>query len=87
VGTEINDKNNKNHYLVFENDNIQKNQTIEEYMAYYKKKNAITFAAHPIEQRASKKFQKYEWTNLENDEFSGLEIWNFLMLVEMNQQW
>ena len=78
VGTEINDKDNYNHYLVFECDDIQKNSTVEEYMHYYKKKNAVTFAAHPFEKRASKKFRKYHWTNFKNDDFSGLEIWNFL---------
>lgn len=78
VGMEINDKQNNNHYLVFNSDDIIRGKTAEEYVSYYAEQGAIGFAAHPIEKRASSKFRYYIWTNLENDRFDGLEIWNYL---------
>ena len=78
VGVEINDKTNNNHYLVFNSDTIITDKKADEYVRFYKQDGAIGFAAHPFEKRSSKKFRKYLWTDRENDDFDGLEIWNFL---------
>ena len=78
IGMEINDPKNNNHYLVFNSDNIMKGRSAQEYVKYYKDCGAIGFAAHPIEKRASSIFRKYIWTNRMNNDFNGLEIWNYL---------
>lgn len=78
VGVEIHDKSRNNHYLVFNSDKIIKNSSVEEYAKQYKTENAICFAAHPIDKRKSKKFRRYVWTDKQNTDFDGLEIWNFL---------
>lgn len=76
VGAEINDRDNKNHYLVYKTDKILKGKSASEYTDFYTKENAYRFAAHPIEKRLSSEFNTYEWTNLNNTKFDGLEIWN-----------
>ncbi len=78
VGAEINDPDNNNHYLVFNTDKIILNKSAEEYVNYYKRTSAIGFAAHPIEHRVNSAFRKYIWTDFNNNQFDGLEIWNFL---------
>ncbi|MBT7470317.1 MAG: PHP domain-containing protein [Candidatus Cloacimonetes bacterium] len=78
VGTEINDPENNNHLLVFNSEKIRENEDAVVYTKSYQAENAITFAAHPIEKRRSNKYRFYRWTDLENDNFNGLEIWNFL---------
>ncbi len=78
VGIEINDKKRNNHTLVFNSDKIIKDKNAAEFLEEYKKDGAICFAAHPIEKRASAFFRKYPWTDHNVDNFSGLEIWNFL---------
>jgi hypothetical protein len=77
VGMEINDPNGNNHLLVF-NSNTVWDTTATEYVDKYKQENAVTFAAHPFEKRATAKLRKYIWTDKKNDKFDGLEIWNGL---------
>ena len=76
VGAEINDKSGENHYLVFNTDKIIKDATVKEYTDYYTKINAVRFVAHPFEKRLGNSFRKYLWTDKENTDFDGLEIWN-----------
>jgi hypothetical protein len=78
VCMEVNDKQNNNHYLVFNSDEILRGKDAKEYVTYYAQSNAVCFAAHPIEKRVSSKFRTYIWTDLTNDGFDGLEIWNYL---------
>lgn len=78
VGTEINDPQKNNHLLVFNTDEIIKGMEVEDYLAKYAKSEAICFAAHPFEERASARFRKYIWTDKKNDAFDGIEIWNYL---------
>lgn len=78
VGAEINDRLKNNHYLVFNTDQVIRGATAEEYVKAYREAEAIGFAAHPIEKRKDQLFRMYPWTNLENDGFDGLEIWNYL---------
>ncbi|MBN2460407.1 MAG: PHP domain-containing protein [Candidatus Cloacimonetes bacterium] len=77
-GVEINDPDNNNHYLVFNTDKVLKGKSAREYVEFYRQTGAIGFAAHPLERRASKRFRKYIWTDLDNDGFDGMEIWNFV---------
>ena len=78
VGAEINDPAKNNHFLVFNTDEIIKGKEAKEYIQRYAESDAICFAAHPFEKRASKKFRKYIWTDKDNDNFDGIEIWNYL---------
>lgn len=78
VGAEINDPNNKHHFLVFNTDSILSGKEVEEYVRFYADSDAISFAAHPFEQRKCDRFRKYEWEKTEVDDFSGIEIWNYL---------
>ena len=78
IGMEINDPDNNNHYLVFNSDKILKGKTAEEYVEFYRKEGAFGFIAHPFETRANSVFRTHEWTNEENNNFDGIEIWNFL---------
>ena len=81
VGVELNDPENNNHFLVFNSDEILIGKSASEYVKYYSEKtDAITFAAHPFERRSSKKFRKYIWTNTKNNDFDGIEIWNYLSI-------
>ena len=77
-GFEINDPDNNNHLLVYGSEDVIKNKAASEYVNEYHKQNAITFAAHPFERRATKKIRKYCWTDKNVNEFDGLEIWNAL---------
>ncbi len=77
-GMEINDAVDEHHLLVFNNQTALSNGRVEDYLAYYKKAGAITFAAHPLEDRCGNRFPKYQWNKLELDKFDGLEIWNFI---------
>jgi len=78
VGVEINDPSKNNHLLVFNSDEIIVNKKVEEYLKKYAASEAICFAAHPFEERASSRFRKYLWTDKKNDSFDGIEIWNYL---------
>jgi len=78
VGAEINDPQNNNHLLVFNTNEVLVDKTAPEYVNHYKNSGAVTFAAHPMEKRSSTKYRKYIWTDLSNDGFDGLEIWNYV---------
>ncbi|MCF7858757.1 MAG: PHP domain-containing protein [Candidatus Cloacimonetes bacterium] len=78
IGCEINDPDNNNHLLVFNSDKIIIGESAKTYIDYYSGTEAVTFIAHPLENRASKRFRKYIWTDLKVDSFDGIEIWNYL---------
>jgi len=78
VGAEINDPQKNNHFLVFNTDEIIQGKEAKEYVQHYAESEAISFIAHPFEKRASKRFRKYIWTDKKNDNFDGIEIWNYL---------
>ena len=80
VGTEINDKVNKNHYLAM---NIEKTfstrLTAKDYVKKVKDAGGIGFIAHPFENRHSmKEHPPYPWTDWDAGEFTGMEIWNHM---------
>ncbi|MBI5404387.1 MAG: CehA/McbA family metallohydrolase [Ignavibacteriae bacterium] len=91
VGYEINDTNNKNHYLVMGleeligtfrvlyNGELGCNLTAEEYVAEIKKKGGVGFIAHPFEKRNQyPEHPAYPWTAWKSKDFDGIEIWNHM---------
>jgi hypothetical protein len=78
VGYEIHDEDNKNHYLVFNlNEVLPFGLPPAEYVREVKEKGGIGIIAHPDEARNSlKQFPPYPWTDWEMDGFDGIEIWN-----------
>ena len=90
VGYEINDKENKNHCLVFgTNDTLPTRTTAAEYLKIIKSQHGVTFIAHPVEKRSySKEYPPYPWTEWNTDLFDGIEIWNHMSewMEQMNEQ-
>ncbi len=91
VGSEINDLENKNHYLVLGVDrlvgtfkDIGNNEFGNELPAskYVKELHdlgAVGFIAHPFEKRTQfPQHPQFPWTCWESDYFDGIEIWNHM---------
>ena len=80
VGCEINDKENKNHYLAFGINETPSTRTpAKEYVRKVKEAGGIGFLAHPLEKRNSmKEHPPYPWTEWDCEEFTGIEIWNHM---------
>lgn len=80
VGYEINDKENKNHYLVFDTDETYSTRMpAQEYVDKVEKEGGIGFIAHPHEKRSSMtEHPPYPWTEWNIPNFTGIEIWNHM---------
>lgn len=79
VGTEINDKENKNHYLAFGiNETFSTRIPAKKYVAKVKELGGIGFLAHPHEKRKHKEHPAYPWTEWDTEDFTGIEIWNHM---------
>ena len=80
VGSEINDKENKNHYLAFGiNKTYSTRISAKEYVRKIKEDGGIGFLAHPHEKREHmKEHQPYPWIEWDTDDFNGIEIWNHM---------
>ncbi len=80
VGCELNDKENKNHYLAFGiNETYSTRLSAKEYVAKVKQAGGIGFIAHPHEKRASmKEHPAFPWTEWDAEGFTGIEIWNHM---------
>lgn len=79
VGCEINDKENKNHYLAFGIDKTFSTRTpAKKYVAEVKELGGIGFLAHPHEKRTNKEHPAYPWTEWDTEDFTGIEIWNHM---------
>ena len=80
VGTEINDKQNKNHYLALGIDKtFSTRQPAKSYVKKVKESGGIGFIAHPHEKRSSmEEHPPYPWTDWDIEEFDGIEIWNHM---------
>lgn len=80
VGCEINDKENKNHYLAFGiNQTFSTRTTAKEYVRKVKEAGGIGFLAHPHEKRSHmKEHPPYPWNEWDTDDFDGIEIWNHM---------
>jgi hypothetical protein len=80
VGCELNDKENKNHYLAFNIDEAYSTRlSAAEYVSKVKESGGIGFIAHPHEKRTHmKEHPAYPWTDWNVDGFTGIEIWNHM---------
>ncbi|MBN2102776.1 CehA/McbA family metallohydrolase [bacterium] len=80
IGCELNDPDERNHYLAFRIDKeIPKNQSPEAYVKQVKEAGGFGIIAHPAEKRNfSDAYPPYPWTAWHVNEFDGIEIWNQL---------
>ncbi|MCD6117537.1 histidinol-phosphatase, partial [bacterium] len=80
IGCELNDPDDKNHYLAFKIDKeIPEGLHAEEYVRLVKEAGGFGIIAHPAEKRSySEKYPPYPWTDWNVDGFDGIEIWNQL---------
>ena len=79
VGVELNDKENKNHYLAFGiNEAFTTRTPAIKYVAKVKEHGGIGFLAHPHEKRTKKEHPAYPWTEWSSEDFTGIEIWNHM---------
>jgi hypothetical protein len=80
VGCEINDKENKNHYLAFGIDETYSTRmSAKYYVKKVKEAGGIGFLAHPHEKRTHmKEHPPYPWVEWDTEDFTGIEIWNHM---------
>jgi hypothetical protein len=80
VGCEINDKENKNHYLALNiEDTFSTRISAKEYVKKVKDAGGIGFIAHPHEKRTNmKEHPPYPWIEWDTKDFTGIEIWNHM---------
>lgn len=80
VGCEINDKENKNHYLAFGIDEAFSTRLpAKEYVKKVKESGGVGFLAHPHEKRTHmKEYPAYPWVEWGTSDFDGIEIWNHM---------
>ncbi|MFC2103402.1 PHP domain-containing protein [Bacteroidota bacterium] len=80
VGCEMNDKENKNHYLAFGIDKTYSTRiSANEYVTMVKDDGGIGFLAHPHEKRTHmKEHPPYPWNAWDSKDFTGIEIWNHM---------
>lgn len=101
IGYEVNDMENKNHYLVFgvdevigafqvlDNGELGCKLPPKEYVKQIKENGGIGFIAHPDEQRTlTAGHVAYPWTQWDTEDFTGIEIWNHMSewIEGMNEQ-
>ncbi len=80
IGYEINDRQDRNHYLAYGLDKtVGVRITAQEYVRRVRERGGIGFIAHPDEQRNSMpEHPPYPWHAWDVSEFDGLEIWNHM---------
>lgn len=80
VGCEINDKQNKNHYLAFGiEEAFSTRLSAKDYVKLVNEQGGIGFIAHPHEKRTHMKEQPaYPWIDWDVEGFDGIEIWNHM---------
>lgn len=80
IGYEINDLDDKNHYLAFDLDKtLDPRLSAKEYVAQVSSKKGLGIIAHPDEVRNElAKYPSYPWTDWSIDGFDGIEIWNHM---------
>jgi hypothetical protein len=90
VGCEINDRQNKNHYLAFGiKEAYSTRLSAEEYVRRVEEDGGIGFIAHPHEKRTHmKEHPPYPWIDWDVDGFTGIEIWNHMSewMENLNEQ-
>ena len=80
IGCEINDPDDRNHYLAFGIDKeVRKGSEAPEYVRQVRKMGGFGIIAHPAEKRSfSDAYPPYPWTAWDIDQYDGIEIWNQL---------
>ena len=80
IGCEINDKENKNHYLAFGIEEAYSTRmSAKEYVRKVKEAGGVGFIAHPHEKRNHmKEHPPYPWVDWSIEDFNGIEIWNHM---------
>lgn len=91
IGYEVNDIENKNHYLTFgidkvigtyqelPNGELGCKLEAKEYVKQIKDKGGVGFIAHPDEARTHlPNYPSYPWTENDTEDFHGIEIWNHM---------
>jgi hypothetical protein len=80
VGCEINDRQNRNHYLAFGiNETYSTRLSAKEYVKKINEAGGIGFLAHPHEKRTHMvQHPPYPWTEWDCKDFTGIEIWNHM---------
>ena len=94
IGSELNDKEDKNHYLAF---NIEKSVAhkvpADEYVCAVRAQGGFGIIAHPDESRTHiEAYPPYPWTMWDSDCYGGIEIWNQMSewmegLTKFNKFW
>ncbi|UCE20488.1 MAG: PHP domain-containing protein [Gemmatimonadota bacterium] len=94
IGYEINDPDNRNHYLAYNlREIVEPGLRAKDYVRLVKKKGGIGFIAHPDEVRtALPDHPSYPWTEWSVDGFDGIEVWNHMSewmegLTKHNKLW
>jgi len=90
IGYEINDSDDKNHYLAFGlGEILPLDLEPEEYVEKVKQKNGLGIIAHPDEVRTElAKYPSYPWTAWHVDGYDGIEIWNHMsQWMELLSRW
>jgi hypothetical protein len=80
IGYEINDSNDRNHYLAFRLDHeVKEPADARLFVRAVKKAGGFGIIAHPAEKRSfSDAYPPYPWTAWDAKGFDGIEIWNQL---------
>ncbi len=80
IGCEINDPDDRNHYLAFRiHQEPEKGLNAKDYVRWIKKIGGFGVIAHPAEKRSfSDAYPPYPWTDWDAEGFDGIEIWNQL---------
>jgi hypothetical protein len=80
VGCEINDKENRNHYIALGiSKTLSTRMPAHKYVKAVKDAGGIGFLAHPHEKRDSMvEHPPYPWVAWDIEDFTGIEIWNHM---------
>jgi hypothetical protein len=77
IGYEINDRDDRNHYLAFNlRDTLAGELTAPEYVRAVREQGGIGIIAHPDEARTLPSLPPYPWVEWTVEDFDGIEIWN-----------
>ncbi|WP_456442207.1 PHP domain-containing protein [Caldithrix abyssi] len=94
IGSEVNDAQDKNHYLVFDVDEeLGPHLPAEEYLMRVHQAGGLGIIAHPDEKRRHiARYKPYPWTLWDSELFHGIEIWNQMSewmegLTHFNKLW
>ncbi len=80
IGYEINDRNDRNHYLAFGLDEtVGVRISAQEYVRRVRERGGVGFLAHPDECRNRfPEHPSYPWDAWDSQDFDGIEIWNHM---------